>query len=107
MSFIVSYCICMEPLVRGYMATKPVSMMILYRTRLSAFVVFNDLFRNFWPVKPFYCGAVKAAAQSSAWGRGTSMLPLQRDDASWTGHLKRERCIMRYCVKAGESFASQ
>ena len=59
----------MEPLVRGYMATKPASMMILYRTRLSAFVVFNDLFRSFfWPVRPFYCGAVKAAAQSSAWG---------------------------------------
>ena len=64
----------MEPLVRGYMATKPASMMILYRTRLSAFVVFNDLFQKFWSVKPFYCGAVKAAAQSSVRGEH-SMFP--------------------------------
>ena len=40
-------------------------------------------------------------------GRRTLVLPHQRDDASWTGHLKRKRCIMRYCVKASESFASQ
>ena len=67
----------MEPQVRGYMATKPASMMILYQTRLSAFMVFNDLFRNFWPVKPFYCGAVKAAALSSAWGRCSQCFPFK------------------------------
>lgn len=107
MSFIVSYCICMEPLVRGYMATKPASMMILYRTRLSAFVVFNDLFQSFLAGEAILLWGNQSGRTVLRLGRRTLVLPLQRDDASWTGHLKRERCIMRYCVKAGESFASQ
>ena len=107
MSFIVSYCICMEPLVRGYMATKPASMMILHRTRLSAFVVFNDLFRSFLAGEAILLWGCQSGRTVLRLGRRTLVLPLQRDDASWTGHLKRKRCIMRYCVKAGESFASQ
>ena len=107
MSFIVSYCICMEPLVRGYMATKPASMMILYRTRLSAFVVFNDLFRSFLAGEDILLWGCQSGRTVLHLGRRILVLPLQRDDASRTGHLKCERCIMRYCVKAGESFASQ
>ena len=107
MSFIVSYCICMEPLVRGYMATKPASMMILYRTRLSVFVVFNDLFRSFLAGEAILLWGCQSGRTVLRLGRRTLVLPLQRDDASWTGHLKRKRCIMRYCVKASESFASQ
>ena len=96
----------MEPLVRGYMAAKPASMMILYRTRLSAFVVFNDLFRSFLAGEAILLWGCQSG-RILRLGRRTLVLPLQRDDASWTGHLKRKRCIMRYCVKAGESFASQ
>ena len=29
------------------------------------------------------------------------------DDATWTGHLKRVGSVMRYCVEASESFASE
>ena len=39
LSFIVSYFIRVKPLVQGYMATKPLSMILLCRTRLSVSVV--------------------------------------------------------------------
>ena len=29
------------------------------------------------------------------------------NDATWTGHLKHEGSIMRYCIKVSESFASK
>ena len=29
------------------------------------------------------------------------------NDAMWTGHLKCEGSVMRYCIKASESFASK
>ena len=29
------------------------------------------------------------------------------NDAMWTGHLKRKGSVMRYCIKASESFASK
>ena len=29
------------------------------------------------------------------------------NDATWTGNLEREGSVMRYCIKASESFASK
>ena len=39
--------------------------------------------------------------------QGALNISIYCDDAAWTGHLELEGCIMRYCVKAGESFTSQ
>ena len=43
LSFIVSYFIRVKPLVQGYMATKPLSTILLCRTRLSVSVVCSDV----------------------------------------------------------------
>ena len=37
--------------------------------------------------------------------QGSLNISTYYNDATWTGHLKREGSVMRYCVEASESFA--
>ena len=39
--------------------------------------------------------------------QGSLNISIYYNDAMWTGHLKREGSVVRYCVKASESFASK
>ena len=39
--------------------------------------------------------------------RGSLNISIYCNDATWTGHLKSEGSVMRYCIKASESFASK
>ena len=39
--------------------------------------------------------------------QGSLNISIYCNDATWTGHLKREGSVMRYCIKASESFASE
>ena len=39
--------------------------------------------------------------------QGSLNISIYCNDATWTGHLKREGSVMRYCIKASESFASK
>ena len=39
--------------------------------------------------------------------QGSLNISIYCNDATWTGHLKHEGSVMRYCVKASESFASE
>ena len=39
--------------------------------------------------------------------QGSLDISIYCNDATWTGHLKREGSVMRYCIKASESFVSK
>ena len=39
--------------------------------------------------------------------QGSLNISIYCNDATWTGHLKHKGSVMRYCIKASESFASK
>ena len=39
--------------------------------------------------------------------QGSLNISIHCNDATWTGHLKRKGSVVRYCIKASESFTSK
>ena len=39
--------------------------------------------------------------------QGSLNISIYCNDATWTGHLKREGSVMRYCIKVSEIFSSK
>ena len=39
--------------------------------------------------------------------QGSLNISIYYNDAMWTGHLKHEGSVMRYCIKASESFVTK